>query len=311
MGLRLSVLLLPILFALVPLEATADRFLPDETAIAKLRAYAPSGPVAIIQMAGTGRRPRAVGRWMIVSGKIAEESGGKRVYAGNLDLGPPGHPVLRFELITIDEYPSVEEAIQALGTELPIREDALGEWAVLMARPELDRIQEAVAPDAGSRPVDAPEPPPLSFPDDSGPGLDADVARAFMADVQNQSLVVLELVQLRDRAAGTSEDTPLHATEPAQAPWTRYWNASTKRLMGLGGGPLWRASAPRLLIGGEDDALAGAWSEIDLVYAPDRYSYRALYATDAQRESLRHRSAALERAVVIPGAPWPMYDPAD
>lgn len=297
-----------LLLCLWTAQARADLFAPDEAGLERLRDYAGEGPVALVQLASVGAMPKAIGGWVLGSGKIAEHEGGRRIYAGNLDEGPARHPLRRFELITIDEYPSAEAAARALVAPLRMRERALGELVVLMARPVFDRlepVQDDVPPE---RAQGEPEPPALGFPEalpgSSNAGFDADLARSFMREDQDDSLIVLELVQHRADAADPS------SAASGEEAWVRYWNATTTRLLAHGGRPVWSARDPRVLIDTKGGVLATDWSSIDLSYAPDRYVYREIFGSPAQRRSLQIRAKGIERELILPGTPWPLYDPA-
>jgi len=274
-------LIIPLL-CLSAVSTRADRFAPDEAQLEQLRAYESRGPVAIVQLASVGAQPKSIGGWVLGSERIAASEGGRRLYVGNVDEGPPGHPLRRFELLTIDEFPSAEAAARALAKPLRMRERALGGLVVLMARPLFDRLEPVADEVSPERPDDSPEPPPLALPEPvpgtSSAGFDANLSRSFMAQEQDESLIVLELVQHRDAAHG--------------------------------GRPLWSALDPRVLLDTKSDALDIDWSSIELTYAPDRYAYREIFASEAQRRSLQIRAEGVERELVLPGAAWPHYDPA-
>jgi len=304
---KLSLLIIPLL-CLSAVSTRADRFAPDEAQLEQLRAYESRGPVAIVQLASVGAQHKAIGGWVLGSERIAASEGGRRLYVGNVDEGPPGHPLRRFELLTIDEFPSAEAAARALAKPLRMRERALGGLVVLMARPLFDRLEPVADEVSPERPDDSPEPPPLALPEPvpgtSSAGFDANLSRSFMAQEQDESLIVLELVQHRDSGMG-----PGSVNDGAET-WVRYWNAATTRLMAHGGRPLWSALDPRVLLDTKSDALDIDWSSIELTYAPDRYAYREIFASEAQRRSLQIRAEGVERELVLPGAAWPHYDPA-
>ena len=91
--------------------------------------------------------------------------------------------------------------------------------------------------------------------------------------------------------------------------YARYGRNTLPMLFERGGRPVWMGEPVSVLVGTEGHPLVESWDTFALVYYPSRLALRDMVGSERYRSGLHHREAGLERAAVMPGTPWPEFDP--
>jgi uncharacterized protein (DUF1330 family) len=141
------------------------------------------------------------------------------------------------------------------------------------------------------------------------PSEDQLAALAAVAGTDDDGpITMLNLNRYRDRA--DYGDSPPDGVDPdvsGQEAYNRYGEVALRALAELGASIVWHTSSPGTVIGREDDR----FHEVVAVWYPSRTAFLGLLGVEGYPEALAHRTAALERAMVIvtDGPSEPHLDP--
>lgn len=255
----------------------------------------------------------AVPEYVRLSGGAVRSAGGVRVYGGALDGG--SSRALRFDALLVDELPSRDAADEVLHAEEGARA-AVGDDAYALAVAPAPRwVLRALVPGAAwlartfrARSVE--EPPEDVLAEVRGePGMEDDAAlERFRSADPRRSLVVMNLLAYRERAR---YDEPIRgrADVDGATAYRRYGRNTMPHVFRRGGRPLYLGRPLARLLGAADDPLSDDWDTFALVYYPSRVAMRDMLADPQYRRGHAHRRAGLARTLVMPGTPWPDWDP--
>lgn len=274
----------------------------------------PVGLVRLVRLADPSQRDR----WRHEEKEASKAAGGRRIYGGDLDHrdGGTSDPLLGLDAAAVDWFPSRRAALAALDAGSAARHALLAEVVVIPVRPTpelgllaLRGAAAAVWMLAGREVVEA---PPLPETGDELGGADLGMtperAHLFMEQDPAAPLVMLNLNRYRERAH-YGPPVPDDADVSGAEAFARYGRRAILRVMERGGRPLWLGTPEPVLVGAPDHPLADAWDTFALVFYPSRLALRDMVSSPDYRSFYPHRVAGLARAVVLPGTPWPVFDP--
>lgn len=239
-------------------------------------------------------------------------AGGRRVYGGRLDV-VPGELARAFDELVIDLLPSRDAALAQLEEPSPEGERVLAGRHVLGVGPVGPLLGlglraaawtlRRVAPIAVSEPGDG-----LPGGARDAAGMSPAAAEALMAADQDAPLAMMNLNQYRERAHYPPGSDAGRGGSGAAA-YARYTRNTLPHLFRRGGRPLCLGRQVEVLAGAPGHPLSGEWSDFALVYYPNRRSIRHMVRDPDYQTGHPHREAGMERAVVVPGTPWPRFEP--
>ena len=129
------------------------------------------------------------------------------------------------------------------------------------------------------------------------PTEDQLVAMAAVAGTDADGpIVMLNLNRYRERADyGDGAPGGVDPNVSGREAYARYGEVAMRALAELGAGVVWHTESPGTVIGREDDR----FHEVVAVWYPSRTAFLGLVGVDGYPEALAHRTAALERAMLI------------
>lgn len=109
-------------------------------------------------------------------------------------------------------------------------------------------------------------------------------------------IVMLNLNRYRERADyGEAPPDDVDADVSGREAYQRYTEVALGAVAATGGVVVWMTESPGTVIGREDDR----FDEVFAVWYPSRSAFLSLASVDGYADVLVHRTAALERAVII------------
>ncbi len=275
------------------------------------RASNPDAKVGLVQLV-TIRDPAAFDAYVAASADALRAAGGRRVYGGDFDV-VPGDPFARFDSLLLDECPSPAACLEVIDAVSAERALALSSQFVFAMDPSsrfLLRVVRIVgwfvSAVAGRDLTDAAAPTGILA--QRGPTQEG-LARFFAGD-PGAPLGVFNLNRYREHAAYPADFEGDFEVGGEEA-YGRYGRASILELFRRGAFPIWRAKPDLVLVGDPRDPFSGAWDDFVLVYYPSRRAMRDMLNSEAWQGVVHHRVAGMDTATVIPGTPWPAFDPGN
>lgn len=278
---------------------------PTEAQLEALRSGDPTERLALVRLLAV----RDAGAWPAyleaLDGAL-KAAGGKRSYAGRVD-GVLFGAVAGFDWLLIDEFPSRELTAESFRLANPHAAVALTGQVVLAVRPRaLPRLALELARLAGRVLRRGPSHPkrPLvkAPPEDPAISPDAREVEAYLASAPDRPLCMLNLNRHRERAR-YAEPRPAASDVSGAAAYRRYGKNTLPHLLRRGGGPVFVARPLGVVVGEPSHPLCGPWDEILLVHYPRRERMLDMLTSTDYQGGLAHRSAGLERALLVPTTP--------
>jgi uncharacterized protein (DUF1330 family) len=314
---RAAALVCALAFAWSAGQAIAGTLSPTPEQVRALVQGDPDEPLALVRLL-RAQDPTGFTRYMLALETEVRARGGERVYGGRIAQDVIGGE-LPYDTLIVDVFPTRRDCVESLRAVDPmILSLGVQDEFVLAVRPwgkAVHLAARALAALLGSVPREIDDPPPFSPAEAEagagGPEISPDgaAAEAFMQADQGVPIAMLDLNQLRARAAPPPGDEA-DAGVDGETAYGRYGRSALWHILRRGGSVLFAGTPIGVAIGAAGGPLDRSWNQLVLVYYPSRRHMRAVLADPGYRAALPHRTAGLERAVLLATEPWPTYDPA-
>jgi len=250
--------------------------------------------------------------WFETSRHWIEDAGGRRIYAGDLDV-VYGRSFLSFERLVIEEYPSREAAINVMARSESNLAMGLHDSFVMAVAPDSKLYHRLIAlvgrtirllwpvRVSAVREVDYPKNVPLE-------GLSSDQAQisTFYRADQWAPFTMVNLNDFKSRSG--SRDSGENRASSSDEAYERYSRRAAIEVFRRGGNFFWVATPVAVLVGDSDHPLARQWSQFVLVSWPSRMAFRHMIADQGFSRDAKQGQSAISRTVAIPGTPLEGFD---
>ena len=244
----------------------------------------------------------AYDNWYGKSSQLLESMAGSRLFAMSVD--PVPREGMFVDEIVIDEYPSVEIALQVVTATLAELTEGCRNVTILAVQPEPSlklRLVRMVARlmhffkgihDSGTPTANWQADNPAVWPDER------QMAVARQQDL-DQPFLVYNLNKNRKVAQYGNPPADSKPCSGEEA-YERYSKIAGAQLLRRGAYPVYGGKPLGILIG-DDTMLSDDWDKFILVYYPQRRNLLAMIEGDAFKSGQRHRDAGLERVAIFMG----------